>query len=320
MGMAALSVMQSATEGFSLIRRRPWAFVGWILFWLVLGVGPFLIAIAGLAPKFIDLISSIRTARDAHDPVALQRILDFEFGMWSVIGPWFFWLLIVGTVLYAAVYRAILEPGKNAFAYLRLGMDEVRLFFTQIVIVLLVFVFFALLGGGGAALLVFSHNVIGHPWEGWFDALVIVAAICLFFWVMFLLSLPLPMTFAEKHIRIFESWRLTRGHFWPLVGVWAMSVVLIFAVAIGFGFVRQFAFLAVGLSTGAFDQLDSLKTMGNDLRKGITGLMAAFGPAFIALFVIQAIADAVVRVVAIAPFARAYAQLSGREPPVDQGS
>ncbi len=126
--MAALSVMECATEGFSLIRRRPWAFVGSILFWLVLGVGPFLIAIAGMAPKFVDLISSMRDVRDEHDPVALQRILDFEFGLWSVIGPWFIWLLVVGTVLYAAVYRAILEPGKGAFAYLRLGMDEVRLF------------------------------------------------------------------------------------------------------------------------------------------------------------------------------------------------
>ncbi len=187
-------------------------------------------------------------------------------------------------------------------------------------IVLLTLVFFALLGGGGAALLVFSDQVIGHPWEGWFDALVIILAFCLFFWVLFRLSLALPMTFAEKHIRIFESWRLTRGNFWRLVGVWAMSVVLIFAVAIGFVVIRQVVFLAVGLSTGAFDQLHSLTNIGDDLRKGLTGLMAAFGPAFIALFVIQAIADAVVRVVAVAPFARAYAQLSGREPPADQGS
>ncbi|HWE46816.1 MAG TPA: hypothetical protein VG407_12390 [Caulobacteraceae bacterium] len=318
--MATVSVMACATEGFSLIRRRPWAFAGWILFWILLGVGPLLLAVAGLAPKFLDLISSLRSARDAHDPDALRRIVDFEMGLWPLFGPWFLWMLVVGAVLYAAVYRAVLEPGKNAFAYLRLGMDEVRVFFTRIVIVLLSVVFFALLAAGAAGLFVFSHNVIGHPWEGWFDAAVIILALCLFIWVMFRLSLALPMTFAEKHFRIFESWRLTRGNFWPLVGMRAMSIILIVAVAIGFGFVRQIVFLTVGLSTGAFSHLDSLTNVGADLRKGLTDLMTAFGPALIALFIIQAISDAILRVIAIAPLARAYAQLSGRDAPAEIGS
>ncbi|HEY3812926.1 MAG TPA: hypothetical protein VGL66_06850 [Caulobacteraceae bacterium] len=318
--MAILSVTTCATEGFSVIRRRPWAFAGWILFWLILGMGPFLIALAGLAPKLIDFVGSVRSAHDAHDPVAVQRLLEDEFGVLTVLAPWGLWLMVISTVLFTAVLRAVLEPEKSAFAYLRLGMDEVRLFFLRIVYGVLAAAFMAAIVGAGVVLFIATDRYIGHPWEGWIDVLVIVLGLCLLIWVLFRLSLSFPMTFADKRLRIFESWSLTRGHFWGVVGVWALSVLLVVAVAIGFMFVRQFVFLVIGLSTGAFDQLGALETMGDDLRKGLSTIIAAFGPAFIGLFVIQAIADALTRVVFIAPFARAYAQLSGRAPPAEPGS
>ena len=318
--MATLSVMECATEGFSLIRRRPWALVGWILFWLVLGMGPFLVAVAGLSPKFIDFISAVRSAHAADDPIAIQRLLADEVSVSTVLAPWGLWLLVSGTILYAAVLRAVLEPSKSAFAYLRIGMDEVRLFFIRIVFVVLTVAFVAAIVGGGVVLFIVSDRYVGHPWEGWIDLLVIVLGLCLLIWVLFRLSLAFPMTFADKRLRIFESWRLTRGQFWPLVGLWAMSVLLVIAVAIGFGFIRQFVFLAVGLSTGAFDQLGSLQTMGDELRKGLSTILAAFGPALIAAFIVQAVEDAIVRVVFVASFARAYAQLSGRDAPAVQGS
>jgi hypothetical protein len=318
--VATLSVMECATEGFSLIRRRPWAFAGWILFWLVLGMGPFLVAVAGLAPKFIDFISAVRSAHDARDPIAIQRLLQDELSVGTVLAPWGLWLLVSGTILYAAVLRAVLEPSKSAFAYLRIGMDEVRLFFIRIIFVVLTVAFVAAIVGGSVVLFIVSNRYVGHPWEGWIDLLVIVLGLCLLIWVLFRLSMAIPMTFAEKRLRIFESWELTRGKFWPLVGVWAMSVLLVIAVAFGFGFVRQFVFLVVGLSTGAFDQLGSLQTMGDELRKGLSTILAAFGPALIAAFIVQAIENAVVRVIFAASYARAYAQLSGRQAPAEQGS
>ena len=318
--MATLSVMECATEGFSLIRRRPWAFVGWIVFWLVLGMGPFLVVLAGLAPKFIDFVSAVRSAHDEHDPIAISRLLQDELCFMTILAPWGLWLLVSGTILYAAVLRAVLEPSKSAFAYLRIGMDEVRLFFVRVVFAVLTAAFVAAIVGGGVVLFIVSDRYVGHPWEGWIDLLVIALGLCLLIWVLFRLSMAFPMTFAEKRLRIFESWELTRGRFWPLVGVWAMSILLIIAVGISFIFIRQFVFLAVGLSTGAFDQLGSMRTMGDDLRKGLSTLLAAFGPALIATLIVQAIGDAVVRVVFIASYARAYAQLSGREAPAVQGS
>ena len=318
--MAALSVMTCATEGFSLIRRRPWAFVGWALFWLVLGMGPLVIAVAGLAPKLVDFITEALTAHNAHDPIAVQHLLEDELGIATVLAPWGLWLFVSSTFLYAAVLRAVLEPSKSAFAYFRVGMDEVRLFFVRIVFAVLTLAIFVAIAGAGVVLFVASDRLIGHPWQGWIDCLVIILGFCLLVWVLFRLSMAFAMTFADKRLRIFESWALTRGHFWGLVGVWAMSVAIILAVAVGFGFVRQFAFLAVGLSTGAFDQLGSMQTLGEDLRKGLTAMLAAFGPAIVALFIIQAIEDAVVRVIFIASYARAYAQLSGHAAPAEQGS
>jgi hypothetical protein len=319
--MATVSVMACATEGFDLIRRRPWAFAGWVALWMLLGIGPILFLMAVVGPRFIDLVTSLQaSAQEIDHAAALGRILAFELSLLPLFATWSIALLVVSAVSCAAIYRAVLEPGKSAFAYLRLGMDEVRLFFTQLLLVILMFAFQFLLVGGAIGLFILSHMVIGHPWEGWIDTLVVILGLCLFVWVIFRMSMALPATFAEKHIRIFESWRLTRGNFWPLVGVWALTILIIMAVAAGLGLIGQIVFLSVGLMTGAFDKLDTLATAGNDVRRMLHILVEAFGPALIALVILQAIVNAMVRVLAIAPFARVYAQLSGREAPAEIGS
>jgi hypothetical protein len=41
------------------------------------------------------------------------------------------------------------------------------------------------------------------------------------------LSLILPLSFTARRVRIFESWNLTRGRFWPLLGAYALSIVYV---------------------------------------------------------------------------------------------
>jgi hypothetical protein len=43
--------------------------------------------------------------------------------------------------------------------------------------------------------------------------------------------LALPLTLADGRIRILKSWRLTKGHFWPLLG--ASVLTLIYLVLMG---------------------------------------------------------------------------------------
>ena len=40
-----------------------------------------------------------------------------------------------------------------------------------------------------------------------------------FIWLLVRLSLAVPMTLAEKRIVLFDSFSLTKRHFWPLIGM-----------------------------------------------------------------------------------------------------
>jgi hypothetical protein len=310
--MAAFSPVEVSTEGFRLIGRRPVSFVVWTLVWFIFAFGPLLAAMAGFAPRFLDLIQEMKGAQDEHDPAVIQRMMDFELGLWAVMGPWILWVWVVSTVVYAAIIRAVLEPAKSAFAYLRIGADELRLFVVSLVISILLCLFIGALVAAGVAVGVAS-GAVAQPWRGWLIALTIIVLVCIGLAVPFRFSMAVPMTFAEKRIRIFESWGLTRGRFWSIVGMWLMTVLFAFIVAIIAGVLRQVLFVGLGLGTGGFDQLKQLETIGDDLHKGLSIFLAALGPALIAAAVVQGLAEALMRVVITAPFARAYAILSGRD-------
>jgi hypothetical protein len=70
--------------------------------------------------------------------------------------------------------------------------------------------------------------------------------------------------------------------------------------------------LRTGLVLGlGWSDLQHFDQLGDDPRVVIPAVMKAMGPGLIAAIVVQAIADALIRIVAAAPFAAAYRQLSG---------
>jgi hypothetical protein len=71
-----------------------------------------------------------------------------------------------------------------------------------------------------------------------------ILALSITMWIGVRLSLAAPATFVRRKIAIADSWRLTRGHFWSLLGMIVLAIifwimVLLLIVVIGYAVVRM---------------------------------------------------------------------------------
>ncbi len=179
-----------------------------------------------------------------------NKVRLFQLGL-SPLG------LVFLSVLSAAVYRAVLRPDDKAGFFMRFGPDEWRQILLRLVmsllavfvVVLVMLAVFLLLAIGWAASGMprdFSHS---GAWILWFlIAGLVIVAIAVVLAVRF--SLASVMTFAEGRLRLFESWDLTRGSFWPLLGAYFLASILSMIAAMASGvatvIVGAIAFFASG--------------------------------------------------------------------------
>lgn len=303
--MSQFSAVDTATEGFRLMGRRPGTTAAWVLAWLVLGFGPMIAIMALVLPHLGEFIASLKDM-PAAGPDAVGRMSQFHLAFFSMMGPWFLWLMAAQTILHAAIFRAVLEPRNSSFASLRLGMDEVRLFLLHILLFLLGAVFLIVIMLGCAAVFAAASQAPNGV-APWIDAAAVLLAFALAIYVPVRLSLAAPMTFALKRIEVFGSWRRTRGRFWSLIAM--VLVIIVFSVVIGVvtGAIQKVLFAVLG----DWNAIASLQNLGSDPRVLIPAALHAVGPSLIAMLVIQAIADVLVRIAWLAPFAAAYRDLGG---------
>ena len=315
--MSTFSITDNATAGFRVIGRKPLSFVAWLVLWLVVAVVPVMLLMADLMPKILAFATEAKSwGADAKGPEALSRVMRFQMELFGAMGPWIGLALVLQLILYAALCRAMLEPRKSAFAYVRLGLDELRLLATEILIILLAIGGLLMMSLACVAL-VFAGQAAGHPWTGWIVGLGCLALICAAIWVSVRLSLALPQTFADKRINIFGSWRLTKGRFWSLLGMWALSFIFVIALMLVISVVQRVAFAGAVLGSGAWPDIKHLVESAGangDPAKMLPRLFQALGPALLIVILLQGVAQLVSRIVMAAPFVCAYAGLSaGRE-------
>ena len=144
-------------------------------------------------------------------------------------------LLVVMTVVWAAVFRAVLFPEQSRLAYLRLGMDELRLL--GCVLVLLI-AFYLLLLVSGIVMAILGAAIMGVGGAAGGVAAVGLAAVVLSLWLGTRFSLAGPLTILERKIIIGRSWRMTRGNFWRLLGAYLVIIVLLVVVYGGLSLLR----------------------------------------------------------------------------------
>ncbi|WP_395614201.1 hypothetical protein [Allosphingosinicella sp.] len=198
--------------GFRLIRERPGAMLIWTLVQLIVAVA------TSFATTWI-VQASFYAALSGEDVQSLQLTAALQFILLGLGG------LVVSTILYAAVQRAILRPDEGGPGWLRLGMDEVRLF---LLLLLCLFIFLlALLAVG-----LFLGAILYRASPG-----AAVAAIYIVGGIGGLLfgtkiSLIFPLTLKKGAFAIGEGTSLSRGRFWTLLGTYLIIFLILLVLGI----------------------------------------------------------------------------------------
>jgi hypothetical protein len=218
--MSSFSPSDAAFEGFRLTRERPRAVLAWAICYLVFSYLLSAVADLTLGSQSQSLIADLKRA--SADPSAFWPAAQ-------KMAPFFLAGLPLSVAFQAiftcAVYRAILRPEESARGYLRLGLDELRMMVLNLVLSLIwgatVFtvLLVALLAAAAAGTANESITVL-------IGDILTVAVFCAAVTVLTRLSLAGPMTFADRRLRVFASWSLSKGLFWRLFGAYTLSFAL----------------------------------------------------------------------------------------------
>jgi len=296
--MSGFSASEAALEGFRITRENPRAFLTWVGASFAINV--LVIVIDAIMPANIRQGLETINATDTPTP---SQLLDALI----LASPILVFALTVMSVMAAAVYRLIFRHDDAHFAYMRLGADELRLMGVTVIFVGLaiglVFAVSMVIGIVVALISVVAPGlgaILQVPAA--FLSLLIVGAI------LVRLSLAPVATFAERRIRIFESWQLTRGHFWPLLGAYALAICCFVAVALLAMLVFTMAAGAIVVATGG--KLSDV----SELVKPQGGLMGYLAAGVLASMILSSCLSALYNAVIAAPGAVAYLQLHGAPP------
>lgn len=292
--MTAFSATDAAFEGFRITREKPRILLIWAAFYLIIS---FLMPIVLVTMGGQDLMALETAANDPNaDPAAALDNFAALAPLYAILLPAG---LAVQAILAAAVYRAILRPTETGLGYLRLGADEARLTVLTVIYFALTIVAVAavvLVGGIGAGL---AYSIMGTPLAGVGLGLFFLG---LLFYVAVRLSLAPVMTFAEQRIAIFDSWRMTKGQFWKLVGAYGLAVCSVVVVLL----LATVIFMAVAAVLAGGDIAAVAKIYTPDL----SSVGAYFTPLMIAYTIFGAFLNAFYYAVLVAPAAVAYRELS----------
>lgn len=301
----SFSATDAAFEGFRLVRRNPIALIAWALLYAVLSLAS-LFAMSNAIGPMAEVAAMAEALEGVTDPAAADVSAVLQgFGAVLLAVGWLFPIsIVVSGMLAAAVARGVLTPGAGGFGYLRLGMDEVRVVVVMLVLSLLLMALVLALilvsgiaagiakaSGGGIAVLV--AMVTG------------VAGAALGIWLSVRLSLAVPITVAEKRIAIFDSFAVTRGRFWPLLGMAILTGVMVLLILLLSSIVTMPLALASGLGSSTFG------SSAADIEAARAQFDIA-NPWVIASALVEAAVYALTVGVLYAPFSAAYRALVGQ--------
>lgn len=289
------SPSDAAFEGFRLTRRAPLAVLAWVAVYLVGAAIIFGLA-GGSLLEFIAVAEGVGQSGEPTD-AEMMRFMQAYFGFIGLLLPL---SLVMNTVLTAAIHRAVLRPQERAFGYLRLGMDELRVFVVSLVLsilfVVIATVTFVAVGIGVAATTAGAGENSGLAVL--LGLLLGAVGMALMIWLAVRLCLALPITVAERRLAIFDSWRLTRGRVWSLIGMSLLAFVMALVVAILLSIITWPVMMIMG-----FSGLAGLESM---TEFEPARLLRDFGPMIVVYGVFTSISAVLQNVVLYAPFSAAY--------------
>lgn len=275
--MTKFSPSESALQGFRLTRERPGSILAWSLFYFLGIMVMAVVMLMGLGQDFIRFVQ--HGGMKSGDVAAYGAILEHS---WPAFVLTILIAIFVLSVLTAGIYRMVLRPEEPGIAHLRMGADELRLTLVNLI----------LFSIGMASLVVvklFADAVGGLL--GVVSGLALAGAVV---WISVRLLMATPMTFAERRIAITASWRLTKGHFWSLLGMTLLAIIFWFMVWLVFTIVGGL-FIALA---GGQDAIDNPTHLGP---------LALF--AFFVTLLVQLLLPTLQVVMIYSPLAEAYREL-----------
>jgi hypothetical protein len=298
--MSRFSASDAAISGFRFIQREPRTVLVWAgtLFLCELVYGLFLV---GLARDRLAAVEAFQKANDTDPEAALAMLPAASPALLLT----FLSFLAVGSVMFPAAYRALLEPHPDRWGHIRVGRDELR--FAGLIIIwialavgasFIITFFTALLAALGTALPPF----IGLPYL----LILIALAVSAFVYPIVRLSLSMPMTYEDAHIRLLESWKPTRSHVGALLGAYLLSAVMI--ILLFFVVWTVVALLAAFVAVLVHFPITALSGL---FHADTSSLAAYFSPLSVLAALLNAGAWAASLAIFCAPVAEAYRALAG---------
>ena len=285
--MADFSATDVAFSGIRFARHHPRAVAIWAGIQLVISLAVGLLILALFGPSLAQL-QTLGHAGATPDTAAAMA----AFGrIWQINAFVLPLSLVLYSVIYATLARAVLAPGEERLGYIRLGMDEVR----QGLLLLLWFVVCIGAEALGFIVVLVPTLVVKLAIHG---PSVLVMVLCILLVVaaaiycLVRLSLASPLTFDSRRVDLFGSWALTRGRFWKMLATY----LLVIGLALVIGFLIMIITVAVagvlgGLGAMASIFQPSMATMGTfflPARLAVTVIWAFATPLFWALFFMPA--------------------------------
>lgn len=309
--MARFFVGEAATSGFGVVARHPLAVLGWALAMVVALVAPAILAFAAMGPEIARLMQSAMTHRGgAPDPAMMDQMMRAQSGMTALNLLYWLWSSFVRAVFCAAVFRAVLTPDQSAWAFLRIGARELWLTLLILVeqVLLMIVVFIVAL-----LIVVLTAVVAVSGGEQARTAALVTACSSsavaggLLLWVALRLSMAAPMTFVDAQFRLFESWALTRGQGWRLLGLAVLIVVFVLLMEVLVGAAALGAVVAAGGSLAAIQGPGAVETF---LARPPMALLHDLWPWVLGVGLLSALFSAVIQAVVFAPWAVAHRALT----------
>ncbi|AZS20548.1 MULTISPECIES: hypothetical protein [unclassified Caulobacter] len=309
--MATFSVTEAATAGFGVIGRKPLAVVGWALALAIGMIIPAILGFLALGPQVQQMMQMAMTQKEgAPDPEFMRQMLQAQSGMTAANLLFWLWSTFLKAVFCAAVFRAVLTPKASSWAYLRLGsremwltllllVEQVLIMIVAFVVALVIAVLAAVAGVSGG-----ENGAMAAVTTAFAGAAVAIAVLV---WLALRLSMAAPMTFADNQFRLFESWALTKGQGWRLLGVALLVVVFVIGVEILIGAVLLGTVFAAGGSLAALHGEAGFEAF---MARPPLTILRDVWPWVAVIGVIGALFSAVVQAIFYAPWAAVHRALT----------
>lgn len=219
------SPTDAAFEGFRLTRREPQMIVSLGLLYFVF-TALFLVATYGPMREVMTMVTAMEGGAQPDEAEMMAMMAAYG----KIMGITFVPNLIVGSIMQAAILRAYFRPEDKRYGYIRLGKDEARLTIVNLLITLIVAA--VSMVGFGVVGVLFGFGMNGFPIVAVIGALLVFPLVAALIWLAVKLSLSVPISFTEGKIGIADSFRVTKGRFWPLLGMMILTGVLVIVVSI----------------------------------------------------------------------------------------